>query len=214
MDADAFQSAPRLGTLLLQNNRIRGLTSGVFSPLRSLRHLNLAANYIRVLQGDVFLGLERVGDINVDDNELTELDHQAFNVTPRLQSFSARGNQLRVADLRMLDVAQRLRSLDLGDNLISKVMPPVKGDAGFSPFRGLSLLSLADNSLRAMDEKVLDALRRNGALMRVHGNPWYCDCRLNWLVTIVRGRSHHRVDSPSSVVCKSPPYLTDRKVSG
>jgi len=213
VEVDAFQPVPRLVTLLLQNNRIRRLESGVFKALKGLRHLNIASNHIHVLQGDVFHGLDRVGDINVDDNELVEVDHQAFNATPRLEMFSARGNQLRVADLRVLDCAQRLRSLELAENLISEVIFPEKDDAGFSPFRGLSLLSLSDNSLRALDEKVLNALRRDGALMRVHGNPWYCNCRLNWLMMLVTGQSQHHVDRPSSVVCSSPPYLADRKVS-
>ena len=212
IEVEAFRSSPRLITLLLQQNEIGRLQSGAFKSLRALRHLNLASNRIRDLQRDAFVGLEHMDDISLDGNQLTQLDYRAFNFTPRLKSLSARGNRLRVVDLRILDWTQRLRSLELAGNLISKVIPPVKDEVGVSSFRGLSLLSLSNNSLTVMDEKVKDALKRDGAVMRVHDNPWYCDCRLNWLVTIVRGQSAHRVDKRSRVLCNSPPYLTDRTV--
>jgi len=215
IEVDAFQSVPRLVTLLLQHNHIRHLESGLFKPLTALRHLDLASNYLYVLQADVFHGLSSVGDVKVDNNELVEIEYQVFNATPRLRSFSARANHLRVADLRILDSAMRLRSLHLSKNLISKVIPVEmkEDDAGFSPLYGLSVLSLADNLLRAINESVLNGLRRSGGLLRVGGNPWYCDCKLHWLVMVVRGQSRHQVDKHSSVVCSSPPYLTNRQVS-
>jgi len=160
------------------------------------------------------VGLDRVGDINMDDNELVELDLRAFHATPHLHSFSGRSNHLRVADLRLRQYAPNLRILDLAENRISELIPPENDDGGFFPIGGgLSMLSLAENSLQTMDKDVVKALSRDGATVRVHGNPWYCDCRLDWLMTVLRRRSRHKVDHPNSVICKSPPYLAGRKVN-
>ena len=203
---------------MLQNNRIGRLPSGLFKPLTGLRHLNLASNHLHVLETDVFVGLQSLGDLSVDDNRLEELDHRAFNATRSLQSFSARGNRLRTADLRILDHAPTLNHLELAQNRITDLVPPAaavaatENPAGFSP-ASLSLLSLADNYLRTLSGKVEGVLRRDGAHLRLHGNPWHCDCRLSWLVTLLnQGRSLHRVDKPADVVCTAPQYHRDRKV--
>jgi Leucine-rich repeat (LRR) protein len=230
IDANTFQPVPRLVTLMLRKNSLRRLQSGVFKQLRMLRHLDLSSNRIDTLADGAFRGLERIEDLNMDDNELASLEAKAFNVTtPRLVTLSVRSNRLRTADLRgLLEVLDDLRQLDLSANRISLVIPP-SGDR--LPFddaetmglgqpqrhRGLTQLSLADNVLETLDEDVVEALRQNGdGAMRVDGNPWMCDCRIQWLVGLLSGEDRRHafvtVDSADKVLCKSPSYIGDRKL--
>jgi Leucine-rich repeat (LRR) protein len=247
LDVEAFHKMSRLANLMLQNNRLAQIEDGSFQSLSGLRHLNLAGNKLARLTEDTFRGLDRVEEITLDDNELGALPAVAFNHTPRLATLGVRKNLIRVADLTLADFARRLRHLDLTQNLVSSVVLPefvtanqsaasaaaVNSSAGHVN-AGLLTLSFADNLLESIAEEIVSVMRPpsargshhgsgGGGTLRLHGNPWLCDCRLRWLVdAVTRARTGGRVRKTSAMVvdrqaaddllCKTPSALAGRRV--
>jgi len=252
LDVEAFQTTPRLANLLLQNNEITEIVAGSFENLNGLRHLNLAGNKISTIDDGTFRGLDRVEDITLDDNEISALPPIAFNNTPRLSTLTARRNLVRIVDLTLVDFARRVRHLDLAQNLVSSVVLPdpvtVNSVVTEKPTSaatnttarpavrhgGFETLSLVDNLLESVDERITSMVRMplrsgphrgtGGGTLRLHGNPWACDCRLLWLVDAVsraRVRTVGKMSTATVVdrqsvddmLCKSPSYLAGRKVN-
>ena len=81
-------------------------------------------------------------------------------------------------------------------------------------FRGLDKLSeinIAHNELRGIDAEMMQSLPVNVAIVRLHKNPWSCDCKLRWLRSWLQdGAGSVNWDFVrNSPTCAEPPILRD-----
>uniref|UniRef100_A0A8C5END4 Si:ch211-191d15.2 n=1 Tax=Gouania willdenowi TaxID=441366 RepID=A0A8C5END4_GOUWI len=129
---------PSLESLLLHNNRITYITSGVLRPLGNLKRLYLEHNDIRAFQPGALHGLHQLQILSLKGNQLTSLplhlpsslnllDVSAncisvldvASLTPlwNLQVLKINSNCLRLISEGAFDWLPRLISVDLSDNL-------------------------------------------------------------------------------------------------
>jgi len=186
----------RLHTLLLNNNNLANIIPGTFKQVRYLQHLNLANNQLYHLSPSTLQGLDRLEDLNLNSNSLTELPVSILSDTPRLMSLDLTRNKLRELDMSVLDTMPRMKYLDLSKNGISRVVMSAGTEAS------LFFFSLSDNNLRTLKLDVMKFMSPNSAL-HLYGNPWVCDCELQWLKSRQWGVKVTLPDQ-EEIVCKAP----------
>uniref|UniRef100_A0A3P8UDE5 Si:ch211-191d15.2 n=1 Tax=Amphiprion percula TaxID=161767 RepID=A0A3P8UDE5_AMPPE len=129
---------PSLESLLLQENRITYITSGVLRQLGNLTRLDLEDNRIRAIQPGALQGLNKLQVLRLKGNKLTSLpvnlpsslshldlsencisalDLPSLSALVNLQVLKINSNCLRSVPESAFDSLQRLRSVDLTDNL-------------------------------------------------------------------------------------------------
>lgn len=129
---------PSLESLLLQENRITYITSGVLRQLRNLTRLHLEDNRIRAIQPGALLGLKKLQLLTLKGNKLTSLppslppslthldlsencisslDLPSLAALVNLQVLQINSNCLRSVPENTFDSLPRLRSVDLTNNL-------------------------------------------------------------------------------------------------
>ena len=74
-----FNGLTSLTHLILSRNKLTELPSGIFNGLTSLTHLHLDDNILESLDADVFSNLTSLTHLHLNNNELTELPSSIFN---------------------------------------------------------------------------------------------------------------------------------------
>uniref|UniRef100_A0A3B3XU14 LRRCT domain-containing protein n=1 Tax=Poecilia mexicana TaxID=48701 RepID=A0A3B3XU14_9TELE len=109
---------PSLESLLLQENRITYITSGVLRQLRNLTRLHLEDNRIRAIQPGALLGLRKLQLLTLKGNKLTSLPRSLPPSLTHLDlSENCISNCLRSVPENTFDSLPRLRSVGLTNNL-------------------------------------------------------------------------------------------------
>ncbi|XP_077434365.1 matrix-remodeling-associated protein 5 [Vanacampus margaritifer] len=160
VEASEFRSLRQLEMLLMHGNDISTIHPGAFYSLRSLQILKLSYNKLTTVKPGLFEGL--VGLVRL------HLDH---NLISFIQPYSFTG-------------LTSLKLLQLEGNLLKEIHPhtfitvSLLGNFWTS---GLKHLHLSDNLLEQLPVTVLNTSPRL-EILSLHGNPWTCDCQLQWLV--------------------------------
>ena len=79
LGADAFESAPYLQKLDLQNNEISRIESGAFRSLQHLELLDLSRNSLRSVSAGMFSGLKKLERLKLNDNRLQTLENGSLD---------------------------------------------------------------------------------------------------------------------------------------
>ncbi|CAJ1057928.1 matrix-remodeling-associated protein 5 [Xyrichtys novacula] len=198
VEGSEFRSLRRLEMLMLHGNDISTVHPGAFYSLRSLQILKLSYNKITSVTPSLFEGL--VGLIRL------HLDH---NLIEFVEPFSFAG-------------LTSLKLLQLEGNLLQDIHPHTfitLSLLGTFWTSGLKHLHLSDNLMEQLPAAALKTAPRL-ELLTLHGNPWTCDCQLQWLVEW--SSSHDSVikckkDRGSSEICpqcSSPPPLNGTLLLG
>ena len=106
-----------LQTLLLNHNKIRQLTYGVFQGLANLERLEFEECAIETIEPNTFLDTPSLEVLNLCDNSLGALEEKVINI-PTLQHLSLDGNGLRALP-RDLSLLTSLTHLDVSYNNLS-----------------------------------------------------------------------------------------------
>ncbi|XP_035279792.1 carboxypeptidase N subunit 2 [Anguilla anguilla] len=222
---DTFDGVPRLRELSLQGNKIVRFPQALFSRLAQLDKLNLRGNQIKELTADAFP--PGLSELNLADNKLTVLSPEMFQGLPRLTCLLLSKNQLSVIPEDLFQNLTALEHVDLSHNLIGG-LPEVM-------FRGLSELAvvhlennnisslpsglfedqdyleqlyLSDNALQNIPVEFMDAFLAHN-MIRLHGNPWTCDCHLLYLYDWLMYSTGLNQDT-SNMYCRAPSFLSGR----
>ncbi|XP_068166922.1 nephrocan-like [Antennarius striatus] len=128
---------PSLKSLLLQENLITYITSGVLQQLRNLTRLDLEDNRIRAIQPGAFQSLIKLQVLILKGNKLTSLP---LNLPPSLTRLDLSANCISVLDLPSLSALVNLQVLQINSNCLRSVP-----ESAFDGLPRLRSVDLANN---------------------------------------------------------------------
>ena len=188
----AFAHNRRLQAVRLDANRITDIV-GLFSDLTSLRWLNISDN--RIQKFDYFLLPRSLNWLDLHRNQIEDIGNY-FDKEAELgiHTLDISFNRLRTINAKA--IPDRVQVLSLNDNLITRIDPLT-----FVDKRHLVRVDLYANQIVRLEQGSLrlssdenDGIR--GSLTTavaarpefyLGGNPFLCDCNLEWLKTINTG---------------------------
>ncbi|KAG5673229.1 hypothetical protein PVAND_003293 [Polypedilum vanderplanki] len=218
-----FRELPELQILNLAKNQITFIERGTFEASPSIEAIRLDGNFLTQVEG-LFNNMPNLVWLNVSDNNLTYFD---FSHIPNdLKWLDVHKNNLtELTNIHGLDDQLRLQTLDasfnklervtassipnaiellfLNDNLIHEIEPHT-----FLHKPNLTRVDLYANRITGLDQKALRLtpypLERMLPEFYIGGNPFVCDCNIEWLKTIndQNLRSYPRVMDIDTIYCK------------
>ncbi|XP_073503059.1 slit homolog 2 protein isoform X3 [Phyllobates terribilis] len=135
----------------LEQNSIKVIPPGAFSPYKKLRRIDLSNNQISEIAPDAFQGLRSLNSLVLYGNKITELPQRVFEGLFSLQLLLLNANKINCLRVGAFQDLHNLNLLSLYDNKLQTI---AKGT--FAPLRAIQTLHLAQN-------------------------PFICDCHLKWL---------------------------------
>lgn len=228
LTSDTFHNISQLTELHLEWNKISELADGTFSVLTELKVLNLRGNSLTTFSDEVFgFNATNLRELNLKGNKLTELS--SLNFLTSLSDLILSSNQLSTLPEDLFRNNSLLENLDLSDNQLtflpetifldrftikaiqlhknnlSKVEPKLFQDQLL-----IQQLFLSDNQLETLPSGLLDSFIMQHTV-RLHGNPWKCDCHMWYLHDWVL-RNSQDVEMLDRMLCESPGYLRKQPV--
>ncbi|KAF3699122.1 Carboxypeptidase N subunit 2 Carboxypeptidase N 83 kDa chain [Channa argus] len=225
---DIFCNMSLLIELHLEWNKISELADNIFSALTKLNVLNLRGNLLTIFSDKVF-GFEasNLKELNLKDNRLTKLSSLS-NLTS-LFNLMLSSNQLSNLPEDIFRNITQLENLDLSENQLTFLPESI-----FSNLFGIQVIHLHKNNLTKLDAKLFEDQHLIQQLylsdnqletlpfgifdtfamqhtVRLHGNPWKCDCHMWYLHDWVLQNSQD-IEMLDRVLCKSPGFLRSQAV--
>ena len=149
---DAFHAYQALQHIYLGRNRIQTVAPDAFRALRNLQILDFAANRLRTVPTPAFGHISSVRMLSLKSNPITYIAADAF--------------------LPLVN----LEELNLENCWLNRVQP-----GAFAGLAMLGELNLVNNELAGLPVELQSDLPPTLTVLRLHRNPWKCDCRLRWL---------------------------------
>ncbi|XP_030630074.1 carboxypeptidase N subunit 2 [Chanos chanos] len=222
LQPDMFQNTSHLREIDLQGNRISLLPQEIFAHLNELEDLNLRSNHILGLSPEMFPSSLKV--LNLKQNKLFQLSSGSFRSLPRLNVLNLSQNKLSVLPEDLFRNLTSLYHLDLSENHIINI-----ASTAFSGLSKIKFINLESNNLSFIevdtfrDQKDIERLYLSKnhlknlpygffdvidfqCILRLHGNPWSCDCGLVYLHEWLE-YSSKTVEDLSKVYCDGPSAL-------
>ncbi|XP_027654153.2 immunoglobulin superfamily member 10 isoform X1 [Falco cherrug] len=168
-----FSGLEKLELLMLHSNEINTIPEKVFRDLYSLQVLKMSYNKVRVLQQDVFYGLKSLVRLHMDHNKIEFVNPNVFYGLTSL------------------------RLVHLEGNLLKQLHPDTFVTLHYSQIFKISFMKhvyLSDNVLASLPEEMFSYMSELESVY-LHGNPWSCDCNLQWLAEWAKER-------PDLIKCK------------
>ncbi|XP_060524638.1 toll-like receptor Tollo [Cylas formicarius] len=200
---DTFSTLPLLQVLNLASNRIRYVEQSAFSSNPTLKAIRLDSNELGDISG-VFTNLQSLVWLNVSANRLHWFDFSHLPVSlewldmhsnkiPELGNYYDMTNMLSI---KMLDVSFNLitrldgnsvpdsvETLYLQNNILTELAPNT-----FINKNRLEKVVLYGNKIKYLDLAALSLTPvlddRDLPQFYIGGNPFYCDCKMEWLLRI------------------------------
>ncbi len=225
---DTFHNISQLRELYLEGNKISELSDGIFFGLKQLKVLNLRGNHLTVFSDKVFgfkttdlkeLNLKgnrltelsslscltSLTDLIVSSNQLSNLPEDIFRNVTVLENLDLSENQLTSLPKMIFHDLFNIQVIHLHKNNLSKVDAKLFEDQVF-----IQQLYLSDNQLETLPLGLLDSFATQH-ILRLHGNPWKCDCHMWYLHDWVLQNSRD-VEMLDRILCESPGFLRGRPV--
>lgn len=179
VEQSAFASNPTLQAVRLDDNQLTDI-SGVFTNLQSLIWLNVSSNNILWFDfGHLPTSLEW---LDIHDNEINELGNR-FDVTNSLKIKMLDVSFNSLTEISEDSIPASIETLFLNNNKIRLVKPRT-----FFKKNNLEKVVLYGNDLRHLDLAALSLDQvsddRDLPQFYVGGNPFYCDCNMEWILRI------------------------------
>ncbi|KAK0154592.1 Carboxypeptidase N subunit 2 [Merluccius polli] len=226
--ADTFHNVSRLKELHLEGNQLSDLPGDVFSALTRLEVLNLRGNFLSNFSSDVFPSSLR--ELTLKGNELIELSGSSFRGLSSLAFLTLSTNLLSQLPPDLFLNLKALEDLDLSENHLTSLPGEI-----FSGLGGVRVIRLQKNNLTEMaaelfeDQPLLRQLHLQDNrlqsvapglfapfqfqnVVRLHGNPWRCDCQASYLHDWMLNHSAD-AESQDKVRCGGPGPLRGRPLA-
>ncbi|XP_023676249.1 slit homolog 1b isoform X2 [Paramormyrops kingsleyae] len=174
-----------MAEIRLEQNGIKSIPPGAFSPYKKLRRIDLSNNQISEIAPDAFLGLRSLNSLVLYGNKITELPKGVFDGLGALQLLLLNANKIHCVRA-----------------------------STFQDLQNLSLLSLYDNKIQTLAKGTFASLRAIQTL-HLAQNPFICDCNLKWLADYLRSNpietSGARCASPRRLANKRIGQIKSKK---
>ncbi|XP_046746611.1 leucine-rich repeat neuronal protein 1-like [Diprion similis] len=198
IDEDAFKNLVSLIDLDLNNISCSNFPAGLFTPLVSLRHLTLSSNPIEHLPelpaGIQVLDISRTNIISLGQIAASHLRILRMNEMPKFECL----NLTDLVNLRNLTVL----SADNCPKLTSLAVQPPTEDL----LPELHRLSVRNCSIDRVERELRPVMLRVSNL-DLQLNPWQCNCKTQWIVSINSMRKYS-----DELRCNSPIKMRGRRL--
>ncbi|KAG8004252.1 Matrix-remodeling-associated protein 5, partial [Nibea albiflora] len=192
--------------LNLGYNSLTEVEGSEFRSLRQLEMLMLHGNDISTVHPGVFYSLRSLQILKLSYNKLTSVNPGLFEGLVGLIRLHLDHNLIDFIEPYSFSGLTSLKLLQLEGNLLKEIHPHT--------FITVSLLgSFWTSGLNSLPAALNTASRLE--LLSLHGNPWTCDCQLNWLVewsTAHEGIIKCKKERGASEVC--PQCSSPRPLNG
>ncbi|KAM4552574.1 uncharacterized protein PAE49_015987 [Odontesthes bonariensis] len=228
LSSDTFHEFSQLTELHLEGNKIAQLDDDIFSGLTELSVLNLCGNLLTTFSDKVFgFKTSNLREVNLKGNRLAELS--SLSSFTSLTDLILSSNQLSSLSENIFRNVTALENLDLSENQLTTLPEMI-----FNDLLGITTINLHKNNLRKVDAKLFvdqmliqklylsDNQLENLPVglfdtffiqhtLRLHGNPWKCDCHMWYLHdwVLLHGPNVEMLDR---MLCESPDFLRKRTV--
>ncbi|MEE6501038.1 hypothetical protein FKM82_004042 [Ascaphus truei] len=154
-----FGGLKNLELLMLHSNEIQTIHESAFNDLSSLQVLKMSYNKVKTVHKNTFHGLKNMVRLHIDHNKLEFLNPESFYGLTSLKLIHLEGNML--SQLHP-DTFVTLRYIQI--------------------FKTSSIkqIYLSDNQLSSLSKEMFSYMTELEGIY-LHGNPWSCDCNLQWL---------------------------------
>ncbi|CAI4233067.1 unnamed protein product [Auanema sp. JU1783] len=145
---------------------------------QNIQSVILKGNKLTQLLIHDLIDLPNLKNLILTDNNLNHIDENILDFAPNLKRLVLSHNRLTY----LLNFSSRpsgLVSLDLAYNRIQRVDRKV-----FQYLHDVVQLDLSKNSISTLYEGIFENNHKL-AILRLHANPWNCDCRLQWLAEVL-----------------------------
>lgn len=207
LSKSAFRDLPKLQILNLAKNQIDYIEPGTFEMVKNIQAIRLDGNRLRAF-GHLFKGMPNLLWLNMSDNQLREFDYS--QIPTNLQWLDLHKNELTDLKNDYQVNNLRLQSMDVSFNFIERIGPNSIPNSvelvflndnqirhiephTFINKENLTRCDLYANHLQALDVKALRILpidvKRSLPEFYIGGNPFVCDCNIEWLQKINQQKS-------------------------
>ncbi|XP_030642448.1 matrix-remodeling-associated protein 5 [Chanos chanos] len=154
----SFAGLRKLELLMMHGNDIHKVPNGAFRDLMSLQVLKMSYNKVKVITGHTLLGLTSLVRLHLDHNRLEFIHPDAFKGMTSLRLLHLEGNHLQKLHPATFCTFSLLQHFHIST---------------------LRHLYLSENLLTTLPKDLLWSMPQLESLY-LHGNPWNCDCNMNW----------------------------------
>jgi len=210
--ADLFAHMTQLTDLNLSNNPLAPITtemSRAISGIVTLQSLSLRSSGLEHLPDDLFSGLHQLLYIDLSGNRFKQVD-PSLKLVPSLETLILDDNLIEVLDENSFSYLHNLRNLSIsashnlksieaatfgylsnlnilrisGNKQLEWISPDAWPSNMDQPMT-LQELDLSNNHLRYLPSMLLNDFQdwKNIDVINIQGNPWWCDCHNEWLIT-------------------------------
>ncbi|XP_045590749.1 toll-like receptor Tollo [Procambarus clarkii] len=196
----AFDNNKHLEAIRLDNNVLTNV-HGLFSDLPNLQWLNLSKNHLEMFDyAFIPRGLKY---LDLRSNFINELGNY-FEIESQLNLKIIDASFNKLSDISASSVPDSVEILFLNNNLISRVQP-----YAFFKKKNLTRVDLFANKIKNIDQNALRLSlmdpSRDLPEFYLGGNPFECDCTMEWLQTInslEETRQHPTVIDLDTINCR------------
>ncbi|XP_055707210.1 toll-like receptor Tollo [Phlebotomus papatasi] len=199
IDHEAFNKNTNLQAIRLDGNHLTDIT-GLFTKLPNLVWLNISDNRLEVF--DYALIPTGLQWLDIHANRIAELGNY-FEMENQLSLSTFDASSNRLTEITGSAIPNSIEVLLLSDNLISKVQSYT-----FFKKPNLTRVDLFGNKITTLDPNALriSAVPDDRQLPEffIGGNPFECDCNLDWLqkTNAVDSRTQPKLMDVASIYCK------------
>ncbi|XP_035240144.1 immunoglobulin superfamily member 10 isoform X2 [Anguilla anguilla] len=155
-----FSGLRNLELLMLHSNTIHKIEDKAFDDLQSLQVLKMSYNRVKEINKETLQGLKSLVRLHMDHNRIEFINPEAFYGLTALQLVQLEGN------------------------LLQQLHPDTFVTLRYSQIFKVSSVKniyLSDNALSSLPASIFSHCTQLENLY-LHGNPWSCDCRMEWFV--------------------------------
>lgn len=176
LSSNALKGLQNLQNLVLFNNSIKQIETGVFRFVPALRTADFSFNEIHRILKETFEGLQQLSTLFLQNNLIENISIEGHDM-PGLRTLNLSSNMFssKIASGMFPD---NVENLDLSYNNISDIT-----EYAFYSYEHLRRLSLKGNKLTtlAMNDLAVPIDQSRRTIVYISDNPFDCDCKLIWL---------------------------------